>query len=48
LAAACGEALVWGPGSISQAHTTNEYNEAAALETDAAVLRRFFLAAARG
>ena len=48
LAAACGETLVWGPGSIAQAHTTDEYVEAAALETGAAVLRRFLLAAARG
>lgn len=48
LAAVCGETLVWGPGSIAQAHTTDEYVEAAALETGAAVLRRFLLAAARG
>ena len=47
-AAVCGETLVWGPGSIAQAHTPDEYVEAAALETGAAVLRRFLLAAARG
>jgi len=48
LASVCGETLVWGPGSIAQAHTTDEYIDAAALETGTDILRRFLLAAAQG
>ena len=47
LAPVCGETLVWGPGSIAQAHTVDEYIEAAALESGRDVLRRFLLDAAR-
>jgi acetylornithine deacetylase/succinyl-diaminopimelate desuccinylase-like protein len=46
LAQVCGETLVWGPGAIAQAHTTDEYIEEAALEAGRATLRRFLLAAA--
>ena len=47
LAPVCGETLVWGPGSIAQAHTVDEYIEAAALESGRDVLRRFLLDAAQ-
>jgi len=46
LAGACGQTIVWGPGGIAQAHTTDEYIEQDALETGAEILRRFLLAAA--
>ena len=48
LALACGQTLVWGPGAIAQAHTTDEFIETAALEQGREVLRRFLLDAARG
>ncbi len=48
LALACGQTLVWGPGAIAQAHTTDEFIETAALEKGREVLRRFLLDAARG
>ena len=41
LAPVCGQTLVWGPGSIAQAHTADEFIETAALEAGADVLRRF-------
>lgn len=44
LALACGETIVWGPGAIAQAHTTDEFIETEALATAADVLRRFLLA----
>lgn len=44
LALACGETIVWGPGAIAQAHTTDEFIEAEALATAADVLRRFLRA----
>ena len=37
----CGETVVFGPGSIRQAHTEDEFIEVAELETGARVLRRF-------
>jgi acetylornithine deacetylase/succinyl-diaminopimelate desuccinylase-like protein len=48
LARACAETLVWGPGAIAQAHTTDEYIEEASLEAGRETLRRFLLSAARG
>ena len=47
LSGICRETVVWGPGSIVQAHTTNEYIERASLEYGREVLRRYLLAAAR-
>jgi len=44
---ACGQTVVWGPGGIAQAHTTNEYIEEAALEAGHDILRRFLLVTAR-
>ena len=41
LARACGQTIVWGPGSIAQAHTTDEYVELAQLENGADALRAF-------
>ncbi|MGD9782466.1 MAG: M20 family metallopeptidase [Kiritimatiellia bacterium] len=43
LASACGETIVWGPGDIAQAHTADEYVEAASLEAARETLRRFLL-----
>ena len=48
LSGACRETVVWGPGSIAQAHTTDEYIERASLESGAEVLRRFLLDSVRG
>jgi acetylornithine deacetylase/succinyl-diaminopimelate desuccinylase-like protein len=48
LAQVCAETLVWGPGSIAQAHTADEYIEASALEAGRAALRKFLLDTARG
>lgn len=48
LAGACAETIVWGPGSIAQAHTVDEYIEAPALDAGRDVLRRFLLDSARG
>ena len=48
LAAVCGQTVVWGPGAIAQAHTTDEYIEQASLDAGRDVLRRFLLASARG
>ena len=45
LSSVCGETLVWGPGAIGQAHTTDEYIEAVSLETGREALRQFLLAA---
>lgn len=45
LSSVCAETVVWGPGSISQAHTTTEYIESASLEAGTQVLRQFLLAA---
>lgn len=39
----CREVAVFGPGSIRQAHTVDEYIEIAALEKGRAILREFFL-----
>ncbi len=47
LAGACRQTLVWGPGSIAQAHTTDEYIERASLDAGREVLRQFLLGAAR-
>ena len=47
LAAACGQTIVWGPGAIAQAHTCDEYIEAAALDSGCETLRRFLLESAR-
>lgn len=47
LATVCGQTMVWGPGSIAQAHTTDEYIERASLEAGTEVLRRFLRAAAQ-
>jgi len=44
LAAVCDQTVVWGPGSIAQAHTTDEYIEQTALDAGHDVLRRFLLA----
>jgi acetylornithine deacetylase len=47
LSSVCSETIVWGPGAIAQAHTVDEYIEAASLEAGRETLRRFLLAAAR-
>lgn len=41
------ETLVWGPGSIAQAHTVDEFIERSSLEAGRETLRQFLLAAAR-
>jgi len=41
LSRVCGETLVFGPGDIAQAHTSDEYIELDQLETGAAVFARF-------
>ncbi len=41
LADACRETVVWGPGSITQAHTANEYIESGQLAIAIEVLRHF-------
>ena len=41
LARACGQTVVWGPGSIAQAHTTDEYIELSQLATGAEAIREF-------
>ena len=41
LAAICSEIIVWGPGAIAQAHTTDEYILRASLETGYAVMKQF-------
>jgi len=46
LASVCGQTVVWGPGAIAQAHTTDEYIEQDALETGVDILRRFLLSSA--
>ena len=47
LAGACGQTIVWGPGAIAQAHTCDEYIEAAALDNGCETVRRFLLESAR-
>ena len=41
LAPVCGQTIVWGPGSIAQAHTADEFIETASLEAGAETLRAF-------
>jgi len=43
LATVCDQTVVWGPGAIAQAHTTDEYIEEASLEAGRDVLRHFLL-----
>jgi acetylornithine deacetylase len=43
LSKVCEDTVVWGPGSIEQAHTANEYIEASCLQTGADILRHYFL-----
>jgi len=44
LSACCDEIVVFGPGSIEQAHTKDEYIDITALQEGAAVLRDFLMA----
>jgi len=41
LAPVCGQTVVWGPGSIAQAHTADEFIERASLQAGTETLRRF-------
>jgi acetylornithine deacetylase/succinyl-diaminopimelate desuccinylase-like protein len=41
LAPVCGQTLVWGPGSIAQAHTCNEHIEAESLACGVETVRHF-------
>lgn len=43
LAETCAQTVVWGPGAIAQAHTTDEFIEREELLTGARVLRNFLL-----
>ncbi|HAL92906.1 MAG TPA: acetylornithine deacetylase [Verrucomicrobia bacterium] len=47
LSAACRQTVVWGPGSIAQAHTADEYIERESLEAGRETLRRFLIGSAR-
>lgn len=47
LSAACRQTVVWGPGSIVQAHTVDEYMERESLEAGRETLRRFLIDSAR-
>lgn len=41
LAPVCGQTLVWGPGTIAQAHTTDEFIADESLRTGVEILRHF-------
>lgn len=41
LAEVCAETIVWGPGAIAQAHTTDEYVRLSSLEKGSAILKNF-------
>ncbi|MDD3544653.1 MAG: M20/M25/M40 family metallo-hydrolase, partial [Kiritimatiellae bacterium] len=41
LAPVCGQTVVWGPGSIAQAHTADEFIERDSLKAGTETLRRF-------
>lgn len=41
LAPVCGQTVVWGPGSIAQAHTADEFIERDSLQAGTETLRRF-------
>jgi len=47
LASACSQTVVWGPGAIAQAHTTDEYIERSALEAGRDILHHFLLTSAQ-
>jgi acetylornithine deacetylase/succinyl-diaminopimelate desuccinylase-like protein len=48
LADACAQTIVWGPGSIAQAHTIDEYIETASLAAGAETVRHYLRSRAAG